>query len=70
MSEFRFEDENQPVCSSVSSCLTEYFFNLHVYTLLFNKHHLYNSVSCGRFSSFSVFGHFVLFKIRIIDRKK
>ncbi len=51
----------------------ECFFNLHVFNLLFNKRHLYNSVSHGSQllqEFFCVFGHFVLFKLRIVNREK
>ncbi len=74
MSEFSFQNENQPVCSSVSSCLTLNVSSIFmsslsslindisvcssvsscltlnassIFTLLFNKRHLYNSVSHG-----------------------
>ncbi len=67
MSEFSFENENQPVCSSGSSCLT-----LNVSSILMSSlSSLINAIfiivchmDLSRFSrSFSVFGHFVLFNM-------
>ncbi len=70
MSEFSFENENQPVCSSVSSCLTSSIFMSSLSSLI---NTIFIIVSRGSQSLlqefFCVFGHFVLFKMRIINRK-
>ncbi len=63
MTEFSFE--KKPTCLFLSIFLfdAEYFYNPNVFTFLFNKRHLYNSVSGGCFSV-------SLDKMRIINRKK
>ncbi len=70
MSEFSFENENQPVCSSVSSCLTLNVSSIFMSSLssLINTIFIvvcHVELSCFT-RSFSVLGHFVLFKIKKI----
>ncbi len=67
MSEFSFENENQPVCSSVSSCLivnVSSIFMSSVSSLIISIFIIVSLIYLSRFSrSFSVFEHFVLFNI-------
>jgi len=57
----------KPTCLFLGIFVFQSFINLHVFTLLFNKCHLYNSVSSGSQSLYQeFFCVFVLFKIRII----
>jgi len=49
---------------------TEYFFNLYFSTLLFNKRHLYNSVTVASPGVFPLFRHSVKLKMRKISRMK
>jgi len=62
----------KPTCLFLSIFLfhTEYFFNPDVFTLLFNKSHLYNCVTYGSQLLHQVFRHAVMIKMRIIKRKK
>ncbi len=99
--EFSFENENQPVCSSVSSrlnvssifmsslsslintifvcvsvfsCLTLNVSSIFMSSLSSLINTIFITVSCGSQSLqqefICVFGHFVLFKMRIMNRKK
>ncbi len=67
MSEFSFENENQPVCSSVSSCLTLNASSIIMSSLSFLINTMFITVcrvDLSRFTgSVSVFGYFALFKI-------
>ncbi len=69
MSEFSFENENQPVCFSVSSCLTLNVSSIFmsslsslIISIFIIVSHIYISQSLQQ-EFFCVFEHFVLFNI-------
>ncbi len=62
MTEFSFEKETTCLFLSIFMFDAEYFCNPNVFTFLFNKRHLYNSVSRGCFSV-------SLDKMRIINKE-
>ncbi len=55
MSEFSFENENQPVCSSVSSCLIRNVSSILMSSLSSLINAIFIIVSCGSQSSLSMF---------------
>ncbi len=62
MTEFSFEKETNLFVPQYRLFDAEYFCNPNVFTFLFNKRHLYNSVSLGCFSV-------SLDKMRIINKE-